>query len=38
MWKRVIYYRLRAFQYGIFDKIYWEKWYNLLQNKSSDTG
>ena len=26
------------FQYGIFDKIYWEKWYNLLQNKSSDTG
>ena len=31
MWKRVIY-------YGIFDKIYWEKWYNLLQNKSSDTG
>ena len=28
----------RFFQYGIFDKIYWEKWYNLLQNKSSDTG
>ena len=28
----------RFFNTEFLTKFYWEKWYNLLQNKSSDTG